>query len=85
MSVSSAGPKGAHDAAAARTARLLESWRRRRGAGPDEPVFATMTGTRLSSDVVEDLLAKHLAVALSAVRRFGTSKSRPTRCVIPAP
>jgi integrase/recombinase XerD len=45
------------------TARLLESWKRRRGAGPDEPVFATMTGTRLSSDAVEDLLAKHLAVA----------------------
>jgi integrase len=45
------------------TARLLESWQRQRRATPDEPVFATRGGTALSSDAVERLVAKHVALA----------------------
>jgi integrase/recombinase XerD len=45
------------------TARLLKSWQRERRADPDDPVFATRGGASLSSDAVERLLAKHVALA----------------------
>jgi site-specific recombinase XerD len=45
------------------TARLLHDWIKHRRAGPDDPVFQTRTGGRLSSDAVEDLIDKYVTVA----------------------
>ena len=45
------------------TAKLLRDWISHRGASPDEPVFTTRTGGRLSSDAVGDLIDKHVTVA----------------------
>jgi len=45
------------------TAKLLQQWLRHRRAGPDKPVFATRAGRPLSTDAVEDLVDKYVAVA----------------------
>jgi integrase/recombinase XerD len=45
------------------TARLLAAWLRERRVDPQDPVFATRSGGRLSTDAVEDLLDKHVAAA----------------------
>jgi integrase len=45
------------------TARLLHDWIKHRRAGPDDPVFPTRTGGRLSSDAVEDLIDKYVTFA----------------------
>jgi integrase/recombinase XerD len=50
------------------TARLLEDLRRERRATDDAPVFPTRTGTRLSTDAVEDLLDKCVALAAEGCR-----------------
>ena len=59
------------------TARLLEAWQRERRAGDDEPVFPTRTGTRLSTDAVEDLLAKYVALASSNCRSLSSKTVTP--------
>lgn len=46
----------------AATASTLESWRRQRRAEPDNPVFSTRQGTRLSTDAVKDVVDKYVAV-----------------------
>ncbi|MGH3851830.1 MAG: tyrosine-type recombinase/integrase, partial [Pseudonocardiaceae bacterium] len=45
------------------TARLLRAWIDQRAAQPDQPLFTTRNGRRLSIDAVEDLVDKHVAVA----------------------
>jgi len=45
------------------TARLLETWMRHRRAEPDEPVFLSRLGGRLSTDAVADIVDKHVAAA----------------------
>jgi site-specific recombinase XerD len=45
------------------TAKLLGAWLRQRGVEPDEPLFATAAGGRLSTDAVNDLLDKYVASA----------------------
>lgn len=45
------------------TAARLATWKRRRGAAPADPVFATRVGNRLSTDAVADLVDKYVAVA----------------------
>ena len=42
---------------------VLRSWLRTRGGAPSDPAFPNARGGPLSRDGVEDLLAKHLAVA----------------------
>ena len=42
---------------------VLKAWLAERGAGPDEPLFPTRTGTRLSRDAVEHRLTIHLQAA----------------------
>ncbi len=44
-------------------AAVLRSWLRRRAGTPTDLAFPTARGSPLSRDAVEDLLAKHLAVA----------------------
>ena len=45
------------------TAKLLGAWLRQRGTEPDQPLFATAAGGRLSTDAVKDLLDKYVASA----------------------
>ena len=42
---------------------VLKAWLAERAAAPDEPLFPTRTGTRLSRDAVEHRLAIHLQAA----------------------
>jgi site-specific recombinase XerD len=43
--------------------RVLEAWLRERPGTPDEPVFPSCRGGRLSGDAVEHLVEKHVAAA----------------------
>jgi integrase/recombinase XerD len=45
------------------TAQVLRKWLDEVPGQPDDPLFPSRTGTRLSRDAVADLLAKHLTVA----------------------
>ena len=44
---------------------MLRAWTKERGGGPDDPLFPTRRGTRLSRDAVEALVEKHAATATS--------------------
>ena len=48
------------------TVRVLRVWLTERGGAPDDPLFPTITGTRLSRDAVEHRLARHVATARQA-------------------
>jgi integrase/recombinase XerD len=45
------------------TVAVLRTWMRERGGRPDDPVFPTRRGIRLSRDAVGRLVAKHAATA----------------------
>lgn len=45
------------------TAAVLRTWLAERGGHPDQPLFPTRTGGRLSRDAIEHRLAKHTAAA----------------------
>jgi site-specific recombinase XerD len=45
------------------TTRMLNAWLRERQARPEDPVFASMRGARLSRDAVERLIAKYTHLA----------------------
>jgi site-specific recombinase XerD len=57
-------------------AKTLRSWISERGEG-DAPVFPTRQGTRLSSDAVADLVAKHAATAVTACPSLATKSITP--------
>jgi integrase/recombinase XerD len=59
------------------TATLLEAWLRERRAGPEDPVFATRSGGPLSTDAVEDLVDKHVAVATAACPSLKSKRVTP--------
>jgi site-specific recombinase XerD len=59
------------------TARLLNKWLKDRRAEPDDPVFATRTGGRLSADAVADLLDKHMATASARCASLATKPVTP--------
>lgn len=45
------------------TGRMLDAWLHERQGGPEDPVFASIRGARLSSDAVERLIAKYTHLA----------------------
>ena len=45
------------------TAAVLAVWMKERGGGPEDPVFPTRRGSRISRGAVERLVAKHAAAA----------------------
>ena len=47
----------------ANTAAVIRTWLRQQAGDPGEPLFPTITGRRLSSDAVQDLVRKHAATA----------------------
>jgi len=48
------------------TAALLRAWLEERQGGPDDALFPSRRGTRLSSDAVQRLVAKHVTAAQAA-------------------
>lgn len=57
------GRKERHTPLTPLTVRVLRAWLAERGRQPCDPLFPTITGTRLSHDAVEHRLARHLATA----------------------
>jgi integrase len=57
------GRKQRHTPLTPATAKLLRAWIVQRAARSEEPLFATRAHRRLSTDAVEDLIDKHVAVA----------------------
>jgi integrase/recombinase XerD len=47
----------------AETTAVMKTWACERAGQPEEPLFPTRTGRRLSSDAVQDLVARHTASA----------------------
>jgi integrase/recombinase XerD len=45
------------------TQTMLKTWLQERAGSPDDPLFPTTTGKRLSRDAIERRLARHLTVA----------------------
>jgi site-specific recombinase XerD len=45
------------------TQKLISSWLRERAGGPNDPLFPTSTGTRLTRDAIARRIAKHAATA----------------------
>lgn len=48
------------------TAALMKAWAAERAGRREDPLFPTRTGRRLSSDAVQDLVAKHAATAAAS-------------------
>lgn len=48
-----------------RTVSVLRAWMKERAGSPDDPLFPTRRGTRLSRDAMEALVEKHTATAAS--------------------
>lgn len=59
------------------TTALLRTWMRERGGAPDDPLFPTSKGQRLSPDAVERRLTKYLAVAQRACPSLGNKRLSP--------
>jgi integrase/recombinase XerD len=51
---------------------VLKAWLSERAGAPDEPLFPTRTGTRLSRDAIEHRLAIHLHAATSSCPSLNT-------------
>lgn len=56
----------------AATVRVLRTWLAERGGQPEEPLFPTRTGGRLSRDAIEHRLAKHTATAAARCSSLAT-------------
>lgn len=59
------------------TAAVLRVWLKERAGGPEDPLFPTRRGGRLSRDAVQDLLAKHTAVATSRCQSLSRKHVTP--------
>ena len=60
------GRKHRHTPLTTTTRTLLKAWLAEPAGTPEDPLFPTRTGTRLSRDAVERRLAKHLATTRNA-------------------
>lgn len=59
------------------TAAVLRVWLRERGGLPDDPLFPTRTGRRLSRDAIERRVATHTATATNKCASLGTKRLTP--------
>lgn len=53
---------------------LLRAWLRERGGEPDDPLFPSRQGGRLSSDAVQRLVAKHVETARASCPPLGSKR-----------
>jgi integrase/recombinase XerD len=58
-------------------ALLLDDWLRAQPSGPNQPVFPSVRGGRLSIDGVELLVSKHVSAASRACPSLGTKRITP--------
>jgi integrase/recombinase XerD len=65
------------------TAQVLRVWQHERAGNPEDPLFPTSRGGRLSRDAVAWLLAKHVATAARACASLKSKTISPTSCVTP--
>ena len=56
------------------TVSLLRAWLGERGGEPDDPLFPSRQGGRLSSDAVQRLVAKHVAAARASCPSLGSKR-----------
>jgi site-specific recombinase XerD len=56
------------------TKAVLKAWLSEHPGVPDDPLFPTTTGTRLSSDAIERRLAHHVSLARTSCLAFGTKR-----------
>jgi len=56
------------------TKKVMEAWIKERAGAPDDPLFPTITGRRLSRDAVERRLAIHLEKAAESCPSLGTKR-----------
>jgi site-specific recombinase XerD len=56
------------------TRKVMETWIEERAGAPEDPLFPTIAGRRLSRDAVERRLAVHLARAAESCRSLGTKR-----------
>jgi integrase/recombinase XerD len=56
------------------TVSLLRAWLRERGGNPDDPLFPSQQGGRLSSDAVQRLVAKHAETARASCPSLGSKR-----------
>jgi site-specific recombinase XerD len=56
------------------TVSLLRAWLRERGGNPDDPLFPSRQGGRLSSDAVQRLVAKHAKTARASCPSLGSKR-----------
>jgi site-specific recombinase XerD len=61
----------------AQTAAVLNGWLRERNGGPDDPVFPSRLGGRLSHDALGHLLNTHLAAAGQRCPTLRTKRTTP--------
>src|SRR6516164_8879855 len=59
------------------TAKMLKAWLRERHGRPDDPLFASIRGGRLSRDAAERLLAKYTSIAAEKCRSLKRKKVSP--------
>jgi integrase len=71
------GRKERHTPLTQPTARLLRDWIEHHPAGSDDPVFATRTGKRLSTDAIEDVIDKHVAIAATNCKSLRPKRVTP--------
>ena len=53
---------------------MLDAWLRERHGRPDDPLFASIRGGKLSRDAIERLLAKYTAIAAGKCLSLKTEK-----------
>ena len=71
------GRRDRHTPLTPATARLLRAWLIERRGEPEDPVFTTRTGKRLSTDAVEDLVNKHVTTATAVCPSLATKRVTP--------
>ncbi len=56
------------------TTTILKTWLKERAGAPSDPLFPTITGTRLSRDAIERRLAHHVTLATASCPSIGTKR-----------
>lgn len=57
--------------------KLLEQWLKERQGDPDQPLFPTLRGGKLSRDALEHLVRRHVLAAAAARPSLGTKRVSP--------
>jgi integrase/recombinase XerD len=60
-----------------RTVSVLRAWMKERGGGPEDPLFPTRRGSRLSRDAVEALVERHVVTAAGHQPSLGDKNVTP--------